>query len=92
MESHVVNFVENVTEWQCDYSTANPSALRVEGRLREAWKWAESDPLTVDKPHCPLAEQPRNKTPAFWVQLMFQNLGKGKMVLHLVTHSIYIWK
>ena len=43
MESHVVNFVENVTEWQCNYTTANPSALGISGEtergLEVGWEW-----------------------------------------------------
>ena len=43
MEPHVVSFVGHVTEWQCDYTTANPSALGISGEtergLEVGWEW-----------------------------------------------------
>ena len=63
-----------------------------EGRPREACKGAHSDPPTMDTPHCPLTMRPKGKTSMSWTHLIFQNLGKSKMDLHLVTHSIYMMK
>ena len=54
--------------WACGFSVGGSGASVLsgsEGRLREAWKGAHSDPPTMDIPHCPLAEWPSNKTSMF---------------------------